>query len=84
MSLSAGRAASTVKKAAKAAEKAAAKAAKGPTTQKRERGEPKKDKEVKPKEVEEEVYVNTTPKGDKKGASGVPFCRARGWGGGGP
>jgi hypothetical protein len=59
----------TVKKAAKAAEKAAAKAAKGPVAQKQARGEPKKEKEVKAKEPEQAPYVNTTPKGDKKGAS---------------
>lgn len=57
----------TVKKAAKAAEKAAAKAAKGTSAAPRERNAPKKEKEVKPKEPEEAPYVNTTPKGEKKG-----------------
>jgi valyl-tRNA synthetase len=56
-----------VKKAAKAAEKAAAKAAKGTSAAPRERNAPKKEKEVKAKEPEEAPYVNTTPKGEKKG-----------------
>jgi hypothetical protein len=59
-----------VKKAAKAAEKAAkseAKAANAPKP-KAEGAAPKAKKE-KAKEPEEEPFVNTTPKGDKKGSS---------------